>query len=329
MTQRSVPQRLAPEELLSRCTFPPAASELVCAVSGGAGLPCAAGPRDGRRVPRNRRPCGPRASPGVADRRPRWSRVPPRVGSGPNFVPRGWRCHLVPTSRPGPRMARRGVLPAGTATGHTMDDQAETVFLNLLRGAGLDGLAAMRRGFHHPLLPVRRSETRAICLNEGLEPVEDPTNQDPRFLRNRVRHDLLPLCSQIAGRDVVPILARQAGVFAAEADLLDELAAEVDVSDAAALNAAPCRARRAGQRGAGCETAATRPIWRPWSEFWRLPGGTPGRRTWPRGSGFEDLARRWPWHRYHGSIRARSGSVCARCRLRHADIHGALMLRPV
>ena len=120
------------------------------------------------------------------------------------------------------------------------------MFLNLLRGAGLDGLAAMKRGFDHPLLSVRRSETRAICRNKRLEPVEDPTNHDARFLRNRVRHELIPLCSQVAGRDVVPILARQAEVFAAEADLLDELAAEVDVSDAVALSAAPeAIARRA------------------------------------------------------------------------------------
>jgi tRNA(Ile)-lysidine synthase len=130
-----------------------------------------------------------------------------------------------------------------------MDDQAETVLLNLLRGAGLDGLAAMRPGAEHPLLSVRRAETRSLCLNEGLEPVEDPTNHDARFVRNRVRHDLLPLCSEIAGRDVVPILARQADVLAVEADLLDELAAEVDASDAAALAGAPeALARRATRR---------------------------------------------------------------------------------
>ncbi len=147
------------------------------------------------------------------------------------------------------RAARREVLPAGTATGHTMDDQAETVLLNLLRGAGLDGLAAMRRGAEHPLLSVRRAETRALCLHEGLEPVEDPTNHDARFLRNRVRHELLPLCSEIAGRDVVPILARQADVLAAEADLLDELAGDVDASDAAALATAPgALARRSIRR---------------------------------------------------------------------------------
>jgi tRNA(Ile)-lysidine synthase len=130
-----------------------------------------------------------------------------------------------------------------------MDDQAETVFVNLLRGAGLDGLAAMRPGPAHPLLAVRRSQTHALCAAWGLDPVQDPSNSDRRFVRNRIRHELLPLASAIAGRDLVPLLARQAGVLADEADLLDELAAAIDPSDAGALAAAPGPlARRATRR---------------------------------------------------------------------------------
>ena len=80
----------------------------------------------------------------------------------------------------------------------------------------------------------------------GLDPVRDPTNDDPRFRRNRVRAELLPLCSEIAGRDVVPVLARQAGLLAGDADLLDTLADLLDPTDAAALAAAPpAQARRA------------------------------------------------------------------------------------
>jgi tRNA(Ile)-lysidine synthase len=79
--------------------------------------------------------------------------------------------------------------------------------------------------------------------------VADPSNDDPRHLRNRVRHELLPLCCTLAGRDVVPVLARQAGLLAGEADLLDALAAPLDASDAAALAAAPVPlARRAARR---------------------------------------------------------------------------------
>jgi tRNA(Ile)-lysidine synthase len=120
-----------------------------------------------------------------------------------------------------------------------MDDQAETVLANLLRGAGVHGLAAMRAGTTHPLLDLRRAETVALCRQLDLEPVEDPSNRDPRFLRNRVRHELVPLCSAVAGRDVVPVLARQAGVLAGDADLLDALGTLVDAQDARALAASP------------------------------------------------------------------------------------------
>jgi tRNA(Ile)-lysidine synthase len=86
---------------------------------------------------------------------------------------------------------------------------------------------------------LRRSETHALCRSHDLDPVLDRSNSDPRFRRNRVRHELLPLCSEIAGRDLVPVLARQALLLGAEGDLLDELAAGIDASDSAALREAP------------------------------------------------------------------------------------------
>ena len=76
-----------------------------------------------------------------------------------------------------------------------------------------------------------------------------PSNDDPRFVRNRVRHELLPLCSAIAGRDIVPVLARQAAVLAGDADILDAVASLVDPEDAAALAAAPVAVGRRGVRG--------------------------------------------------------------------------------
>ena len=111
------------------------------------------------------------------------------------------------TVPPGPdleargRFARYQVLPAGVLTGHTMDDQAETVLLAVLRGAALDGLAGMRPGSRtgwpggprRPLLAIRRSETAALCAAEGLTPFQDPTNDETRFRRNRVRAEVLPL----------------------------------------------------------------------------------------------------------------------------------------
>lgn len=147
------------------------------------------------------------------------------------------------------RAARLAALGEGAATGHTADDQAETVVLNLARGAGLDGLAGMRPGHRHPILALRRRETVALCAAEKLEPVIDPTNLDPVHCRNRVRHEVIPLLCDVAGRDVVPILARQAGLLADEADLLDELAVGVDPTDARWLAGAPLPlARRSVRR---------------------------------------------------------------------------------
>ena len=91
------------------------------------------------------------------------------------------------------------------ATGHTASDQAETVLLHLVRGTGLDGLAAMsphadwplprHEGLAvvRPLLPLTREETRAYCAACGVEPLDDETNASPDYARNRVRNELLPL----------------------------------------------------------------------------------------------------------------------------------------
>jgi tRNA(Ile)-lysidine synthase len=141
----------------------------------------------------------------------RFASVQAQVKPGPNLEARA-------------RTARRALLPPGFATGHTADDQAETVLINMLRGAGLDGLAGMRPGPAHPLLELRRVDTRSLVASVDLTPVADPSNSDPAYLRNRVRHELIPLCSQLARRDIVPILARQARLLAEDAAELDALA---------------------------------------------------------------------------------------------------------
>jgi tRNA(Ile)-lysidine synthase len=146
-------------------------------------------------------------------------------------------------------------------TGHTLDDQAETVLLNLLRGAGADGLAAMRSGPTKPLLALRRADTAAVCADLGLDPVVDPTNADVALRRNAVRAQVLPLLDGVAGRDVAPLLSRTAALLADDAELLAALAADLDPTDAAALAAAPPalarRAVRAWLTGAYPPDAAT------------------------------------------------------------------------
>jgi len=147
------------------------------------------------------------------------------------------------------REARYAALPADVMTGHTADDQAETVLINLMRGASSTGLAAMRPGVRRPILALRRAETVALCTAHGIHTVDDPSNRDPAFLRNRVRGELLPLMNDLAGRDLVPVLVRQARLFRDDADLLDELAATVDPTDAKAVAAAPVAlGRRAVRR---------------------------------------------------------------------------------
>ncbi len=89
------------------------------------------------------------------------------------------------------------------ATGHTLDDQAETVLLHLTRGSGLAGLAGMRPvrdGVVRPLLAIGRSETSAICAAAGITPQEDETNASLRFARNRVRLRVLPELERINPR---------------------------------------------------------------------------------------------------------------------------------
>ena len=125
--------------------------------------------------------------------------------------------------------ARRELGASAVLTGHTADDQAETVLLNLLRGAATDGLAGIpaRRGaLVRPLLAVRRAETHAICRALDLCPVDDPMNADPGYRRVFVRREVLPALERAARRDLVPVLARQAEVLRGESDLLDSLAVD-------------------------------------------------------------------------------------------------------
>jgi tRNA(Ile)-lysidine synthase len=232
------------DDLLPRCTFPPAGSAASCAFSGGADssallvLAVAAGCHvTAIHVDHRLRP----ASGAEADRAEQiatsldvpFERRTVDVDAGPNLEARA-------------RAARAAVLPPDVLTGHTADDQAETVLINLLRGAGAAGLAAMDPGPTKPLLALRHAETVALCSEAGLDPIVDPSNTDRRFLRNRIRHDVLPLLSTVAERDIVPLLVRTAAVLRDDDRLLDSLAGVLDATDARAIAAAePALARRA------------------------------------------------------------------------------------
>ncbi|MBW4029199.1 MAG: tRNA lysidine(34) synthetase TilS [Acidobacteria bacterium] len=139
------------------------------------------------------------------------------------------------------RAARRRVVPRGALTGHTMDDLAETVLLNMMRGAGLAGLSPMVDDATKPLRHLRRLHVHSHVVGAGLAARHDETNDSDRFRRNRVRHELLALMNDVAQRDVVPVLARQAHVLFEERAWLEELAREDLARD---LGAVDCRELR-------------------------------------------------------------------------------------
>jgi len=242
----AMPGEAAAGDLLHRCTFPAVGTAVRCGVSGGADslalLVLAV--HAGCEVTAAHVDHGLRAG-GAAE-----AEV---VRAAAERFGAAFECHRVDVA-PGPnlearaRAARHAALGPDALLGHTADDQAETVLLNLLRGSGLDGLAGMRPA-RHPILALRRTETRALCESVGLTPVHDPSNDSPAHRRNRVRHEVLPLLDAVAGRDVAALLAAQTEVLREEAELLDALAASIDPTDARALAAAPLPlARRAVRR---------------------------------------------------------------------------------
>ena len=146
---------------------------------------------------------------------------------------------------PGPNLearardARRSVLGPDAMTGHTADDRAETLLLQLLRGAGSAGMSSLRPGPSKPILALRRAETRTVCEANGLTWLEDPTNAEPIFRRNRVRAEVLPLLDDVAERDVTALLARTASLLEEDDRFLAELAEALDPTDAKLLASAP------------------------------------------------------------------------------------------
>ncbi len=225
------------EALVERCHFPEPGTQVVCAVSGGpdslallvlarrAGLLVEAvhvdhGLREGSAEEAQ-------IVEGAAER------------FGARF--RSEQVELKPGSdlEQRARLARKAVLGPDAMTGHTADDQAETVIINLLRGTGLSGLGAMRPGHRHPILALRRVETHLLCRILGLQAIEDPSNNDRRFVRNRVRAEVLPLLADVSGRDPVPLLNRSAEHARRVAADLADSARGVDPTDCKELAALP------------------------------------------------------------------------------------------
>jgi tRNA(Ile)-lysidine synthase len=169
------------------------------------------------------------------------------------------------------------VRAVGIATAHTMNDQAETVLLNLLRGTGPRGLAgipAIRHRILRPLLAVTRPEVEAYAAARGVPCRPDASNASPAFRRNRVRHRLLPQLAAEYNPRLVESLAGLAGqlrededALAAQADALAARAVSAQAGllalDRSCLREAPPALRRrvfqaAAARAGGGEVGLTR-----------------------------------------------------------------------
>ncbi len=219
-------------ELLARCRFPDGVDSVTCGVSGGADssallvLALAAGFKVTAIHVDHALREGSHVEAGLV--RSLAQRFGAEFRSLSCPVPQG------PDLESRARNARLAALPDDALLGHTADDQAETVVMRLLRGTGPYGLAAMdwRR---HPMLGIRRSEVEELCLRLDIEPFEDPTNRDSRFVRNRIRHEVMPLLSDVANRDVTPLLCRLAELSAAQTDYIEGQAADIDPTDAKLL----------------------------------------------------------------------------------------------
>lgn len=112
-------------------------------------------------------------------------------------------------------------------TGHTRNDQAESVILGLVRGSGprsVRGMPAFDGVVGRPLLDVTRETTVAACAAVGIEPWDDPHNDDPAFTRVRIRNTVLPTLETELGPGIVDALARTAELVRDDDDALDLLA---------------------------------------------------------------------------------------------------------
>lgn len=132
------------------------------------------------------------------------------------------------------------------AIGHTRDDQAETLLLKVIRGAGLTGMGgiAPRRGVViRPLLECSKEQLQVWLRTRGQLWVEDESNAEPGAARNRIRHSVLPALDEAGGGDVRPALARAAMLLREDGEWLDLVADRrfAELADGGAVPRCPAR----------------------------------------------------------------------------------------
>ena len=114
------------------------------------------------------------------------------------------------------------------AVAHNLDDNAETIIMNILRGSGLDGLTGIkvkRDNIIRPMLEITRPEIEEFCCNNDLDFCTDSSNKERKHLRNRIRMDLVPVLKRY-NPSVSEALCRLGGILEKDAILLSQLALE-------------------------------------------------------------------------------------------------------
>lgn len=117
---------------------------------------------------------------------------------------------------------------------HTADDQAETVLMRALRGTGIDGLAGiapLRGQIRHPMLSITRNEARELATLAGLPFRDDPANEDPTILRNRMRSEVIPTLETVLGHSPRDPLLRLAASATEMAEMADDLADRIEIEE--------------------------------------------------------------------------------------------------
>ena len=142
-------------------------------------------------------------------------------------------------------------LSGTIATAHTADDNAETVLMHLIRGSGLRGLGGVTpkgERLIRPMLDVTREQVEDFLNENYIRHVEDSSNHGDAFLRNRLRHHVMPLL-RTENPSIAPGLSAAAQRIREDAELLDELADQLDAGDVEALRRAPGPLRRRALEG--------------------------------------------------------------------------------
>ncbi|MFH1985003.1 MAG: tRNA lysidine(34) synthetase TilS [Pseudomonadota bacterium] len=130
------------------------------------------------------------------------------------------------------------------AVGHHRDDCAEQILMNLARGAGPTGLAGIApvrdEWVIRPLIDFSRTDILGYLSMAGHDYTQDPTNQDRRMTRNRIRHDILPVMASAINPHIVAALARTADIIAAENTWMDKMAADQLITATRAQDGESC-----------------------------------------------------------------------------------------